>query len=134
MMMSALSARATLKWAVLLTGAASLALAFFFAGMLYDGGNVPILLALIVICLFNAAGLLRMTAWARVTSTILLWLTVLYAVARLSPRSVDQYVANGQTPPTVTYLVVTTLAVAIPCLAVLHIFRKHRDDFRKQWF
>jgi hypothetical protein len=130
----AMSARPTLKWAVLLTSVASLALAFLFASMLYDGGNVPILLALIAICLLNAVGLLRMTAWARVTSTILLWLVILSAIARLSPKSVDQYVANGQAIPSVTYLVGTSLLLAVPCFVVLYIFRKHRDEFRRQWF
>lgn len=132
--MLVLPSNPVLKWAVLFTSAGSLALAVIFANMLYEGGNTPILIIFIAICLLSAAGLLRTTVWARITSTILLWLTVLYAVARVSPRSVDQYVASGQTPPTVSYLVVTTLAVAIPCLVVLHLFRKHRGEFRRQWF
>lgn len=123
-----------LKWAVLFTSAGSLALGVIFANMLYEGGNAPILLILIAVCLLNAAGLLRSTTWARVTSTILLWFTILYAVAWISPKSVDQYVANGQAPPSVSYLVITTLVVAIPCLVVLHFFRKHRDEFRKAWY
>lgn len=128
------SSNPVLKWAALLASAASLVLAAVFAGMLAEGGAVPVLLALIAVCLLNAAGLLRLTAWARRTSTVMLWLLILYAVGRFNPKYVDQFAARGQVPPDVSYLILTTLAIAVPCLAVLYVFRKYKQDFRRQWF
>lgn len=122
-----------LKWTVLLTSAASVLLAAVLTQWLAVGGSIAVLSILIVLCIINALGLLRLTVWARLSSTVLLWVVILSMVARFGPLSVDQYTSQGQTPPSVPDLIGTTLIVALPCLAAIVIMRRYRQEFRRAW-
>lgn len=128
------SANRILKWTVLLTSAASLALAAWFVYMLSNGGTVAVLAILIAVCLINVLGLMRLTSWARVTSTVMLWLGILSPLGRFTPMSVDQYASHGQAPPNLLYLILTTLLIAIPCGIAIYVFRRYRQQFRQAWF
>lgn len=123
-----------LRWTVLLTSAASVALAAILIQWLAGGGSVLVLGILIAVCLINALGLLRLTTWARVSTTILLWLVIISLLGRFTPMYVDQYVSHGQDPPSLLHLILTTLAIAIPCFVAIFILRKYRDQFRRAWF
>lgn len=129
-----LSANPALKWMVLIVSAMCLGLSAEFVYMLVDGGNVPVLMVLIAFSLLNAIGLLRLTSWARLTSIFALWVVILSVVGRFSPTYVDHYASLGQVPPSTTYLILTTLVVAVPCLFVINLFHKYRKNFRRVWF
>ncbi|MEJ2376445.1 MAG: hypothetical protein P8Y71_13860 [Pseudolabrys sp.] len=119
---------------MLLSSAASVALAAALIQWLAGGGSMLVLGILIVVCLINALGLLRLTAWARVSTTVVLWLVIISLLGRFTPMYSAQYVDHGQVPPSLPYLILSTVVIAIPCLAAIVIFRKHREQFRRAWF
>ena len=87
-------------------------------------------LAVGVVILACTIGLMRKLHWGRVTSVVIMWLLLVFAIGSILPARIEGDEALGVESPSASMLVTQLIVLCSMALGSLHFLAKHKTRFR----